>query len=314
MYNLASMLRTFLQVSSCAHILILGTGCTSTLPQYDNQLTFKTPEAAVDQLSKAVSSGNSTDLEAIFGSKARQTLSSGDPVADRQSREVISVALNESRSLKPIDSNTRELVIGAESWPFPIPLVKDSRGWWFDTQAGQEEILARRIGRNELSTIQTLRAYAIAQREYAAASRDGKPAGLFAKKIRSDQGRQNGLYWPTELGQPRSPLGEFVASATAEGYTKNENAKTPYHGYYFRVLTSQGSAAPGGAKDYLVNGDLRDGFAMIATPSSYGSSSIMSFLVGPEGIIYESDLGTDTNAQAASITSFNPDDRWKVSN
>lgn len=314
MHRLASTIRSLLQVSSCAIILLLGAGCTSTLSQYNNQLTFDTPEAAVDRFSKAVTAGNSADLEAIFGSNARQTLSSGDPVADRQNREVVSVALNESVKLQTVDSRTRELIIGAEAWPFPIPLVKDSRGWWFDTQAGFDEILARRIGRNEISTIQSLRAYVVAQREYAAAGRDGKPAGNYAQKIRSDQGRQNGLYWPAGPGQSRSPLGEFVASAAAEGYATNAPAPIPYHGYNFRVLTSQGSAAPGGSKDYIVNGEMRNGFAMIATPATYGSTGIMSFMVGPDGVIYESDLGAETSANAVNITTFNPDGRWKASN
>lgn len=282
-------------------------------PAYQGQMVFDTPEAAGKRLATAVSSGDRADIEAIFGTEARETLSSGDPVADRHSREVVAVAMNEKWTMQPKDATTCELVIGNESWPFPIPLVKDERGWWFDTAAGKEEIRVRRIGRNELATIRTLRAYAIAQKEYAQVGRDGKPAGIFAQQIRSDPGKHNGLYWPvTDAKEPRSPLGEFVAAATAEGYgMESKEGAAPYNGYYYRVLKSQGTAAPGGAKEYVVNGDMTGGFAMLAYPAEYGSSGVMSFLVGPDGIVHESDLGNDTATVAKKIVSYDPGDGWQ---
>ena len=300
-------------------LLVLVVACAAGQPSnsadYRGQKVFDTPEAAGERLAAAVASGNRAELEAIFGTDAEQSLSSGDPVADRRSREVVAVAMNQRWSLQSKDAATRELVIGNEAWPFPIPLVKDDRGWWFDTAAGKEEIRVRRIGRNELATIRTLRDYATAQREYAQAGRDGKPAGIFAQQLRSDPGKHNGLYWQVaDAKEPRSPLGEFVAAATAEGYGKDfKEGAAPYHGYYYRVLKSQGPAAPGGANDYVVNGEMTGGFAMLAYPAEYGSSGVMSFLVGPDGTVHESDLGDDTATVAKQITSYDPGEGWRKS-
>ena len=307
LWKVAAMLA--LVVAACS------AGGAPNAPDYRGQKVFDTPEAAGERLAAAVNSGNRDDLEAIFGTGAEQTLSSGDPVADRRSREVVAAAMNQRWTLQPKDATTRELVIGNESWPFPVPLVKDDRGWWFDTAAGTEEIRVRRIGRNELATIRTLRDYATAQREYAQSGRDGKPAGIFAQQLRSDPGKHNGLYWPvTDAKEPRSPLGEFAAAATAEGYGADfKEGAAPYHGYYYRVLKSQGPAAPGGAKDYVVNGEMTGGFAMLAYPAEYGSSGVMSFLIGPDGTVHESDLGDDTAAVAKQITSYDPGDGWQKS-
>jgi hypothetical protein len=205
-----------------------------------------------------------------------------------------------------------ELVIGHEDWPFPIPVVHDRNGWWFDTVAGAEEVLARRIGRNELATIGALRTYVIAQREYAQTGHDGLDAGVYARQIRSDPGMHNGLYWPTESpDDPPSPLGAFAAAAEAEGYGADPDAgPQPYRGYHFRILTEQGTAAPGGKQDYIVDGRMTGGFAMIAYPAAYGSSGIMTFIVGPESIVYESDLGEQTASLAAAITTYDPGDDW----
>lgn len=293
------------------------TGCASNRansPNYDAQAVFDRPEDAAKQFAQAVNSANSAaELESIFGTEARATLSGGDPIADRRNREVIAAAVNEKWSLNSIDSDTRELVIGNENWPFPIPLVRDARGWWFDTAAGREEVLARRIGRNELSTIGTLRAYVAAQAEYAAAGRDGKPAGVYAQQIRSDAGMQNGLYWPTAgTRQKPSPFGEFVATASTEGYgVQGKDGTAPYHGYFFRILKKQGSAAPGGAADYVVNGNMTGGFAMIAYPAEYMNSGVMSFIVGKDGVVYESDLGADTAKTAAAIDAYDPASGWQ---
>lgn len=313
LFNLvqSSLLRSVICLIAAA-MAFCGPGCASNSPNYNNQMVFDRPEDAAKRFASAAKSGDSAEMEAIFGSDAKQTLSSGDPVADRWNRQIVAVAMSERWTLQPQDATTRELVIGDEAWPFPIPLVKDGRGWWFDTAAGRQEVLARRIGRNELATIDTLRAYVVAQREYARFGRDGKPSGIYAQQIRSAPGRRNGLYWPVSMKQPQSPFGEFVAAASAEGYgTQAKEGAAPYHGYYYRILTSQGPAAPGGARDYVVNGEMTGGFAMIAFPAEYGNSGIMTLIVGPDGIVYESDLGDSTQTAAGEVTTYDPSGAWR---
>jgi hypothetical protein len=314
------------RIASCLLAAACLAGCASksqntaaapnsaSTPQYGNQLTFAKPEDAVKKLAEAVKAKDAAvQLETLFGANAREVLTSGDPVADRNNREVIAAAIGEGWTLNSKDANTRELVIGNEKWPFPIPLVKDSRGWWFDTVAGKEEIRDRRIGRNELSTIDTLRAYCDAQGEYAQQGRDGGPAGVYAQQIKSDPGKHNGLYWPeSNAKEPLSPLGEFVATASAEGYGANtKEGAAPYHGYFYRILKTQGPAAPGGAKDYVTNGRMSGGFAMVAFPADYGNSGIMTFLVGPDGVVYQTDLGDDTKSVAGGIASYDPSSKWQ---
>lgn len=291
--------------------LLVG-GCASSDSHYCNQTVFDRPEDAAKQLNVALASGQASELDALFGSDASETLASGDPVADRWNRQILATAMSERWVLESDGPATKEVVIGYESWPFPIPLVKDDRGWWFDTVAGHEEVLARRIGRNELATIASLNAFVDAERQYASTGHDGKPAGVFAQKIHSDSGTHNGLYWSTPgAKEPPSPMGEFIARAAAKGYNKDgADGETPYHGYYFRILTSQGPAAPGGAKSYIVGDSMTGGFAMIACPAMYRSSGVMTFIVGPDGVVRQADLGTDTPAAAAAITAFDPTDRW----
>lgn len=304
-----------------AALLVLGAvapglllGCATDSPAYQGQRTFDSAKDAVVALEAAAESRDTASLEAILGPDAGEVLSSGDPVADRHNREVFLVAMGQGWTIDRVDSNTKELVVGAELWPFPIPLERDSRGWWFDTQAGKDEILARRIGRNELATIGVLRNYAFAQREYASRGRDGKPAGIYAQRVRSDPGTHNGLYWPTEESDEEpSPLGELAARAASEGYsTSAEGGPRPFHGYYFRVLTRQGASAPGGAADYVVNGEMTRGFAMIAIPAEYLNSGVMTFLVGADGVVYERDLGPDTANLAGSIQSYDPTPDWTI--
>ena len=296
-----------------AAALALG-ACATDLASYDNQLTFQSPQRAAEALASAAESGDVERLEAIFGPDGDEVLSSGDPVADRNNREIFAVAMEQGWSLDRLDGGTRQLIVGNEQWPFPVPLVKDGRGWWFDTEAGVEEVLARRIGRNELAAIGVLRTYVIAQREYASQSHDGRPAGIYAQWIRSDPGRRNGLYWETAgPNDPPSPLGEFAAQAAKEGYGGGDrDGARPYYGYYYRILDRQGPAAPGGAMSYVVNGEMTGGFAMIAAPAAYMNSGVMTFIVGPDGVVYESDLGPDTASVAGAITDFNPDDAWRV--
>jgi len=284
----------------------------ATATQGSAPRTFATPEDAVRALTAAVSAGNLDELLAIFGPGGRELIASSDAVTARHNREVFTVAIAEGWRLVDEDTGTKTLIVGNEGWPFPVPLVKQANSWQFDSAAGKEEVLVRRIGRNELAVIAVCRVYVAAQRRYAQQPHDQKPAGLFATTFRSAPGKQNGLYWPAAHGQPESPLGDLVAQASAEGWklgTKPE--PTPFHGYYFKILTMQGAAAPGGAKSYLVKGDLSGGFALIAWPSQYDATGIMTFSVNQDGIVYEADLGTKTAAQAAGMTAYNPDAAWQ---
>jgi hypothetical protein len=275
------------------------------------QKTFSSPEDAVVALVDAAKSGDTGALHAIFGPEGDKVLSSGDAVMDQQSREVFLIAYSEHAGLMAQGPSRSILYIGNEEWPFPIPLVKEGSVWRFDIAEGAQEILYRRIGRNELTTIEVCRAYVEAQEEYAAAAHDGKRSGAYAQKIASTPGKQDGLYWQSsDPGQP-SPLGEFAAQAAAEGYGHIEGKGTPYHGYYFRILTGEGAAADRGARSYIVNGQMRDGFALIATPAIYGVSGIMTFIVNREGAVYEKDLGPDSAAIAARISQFEADAGWR---
>jgi hypothetical protein len=203
------------------------------------------------------------------------------------------------------------LIFGREDWPFPIPLVRDQAGWSFDTAAGEQEILARRIGRNELGAIDVCRAYVQAQRNYASADHDGTGVMKYAQHIASTPGKRDGLYWPAVEGEPLSPFGPLVASAVAQGYSKKADKPTPYHGYLFRVLTAQGPHAPGGAYSYIVNGNMIAGFALVAYPVDYGNSGVMTFIVNQQGVVYQKDLGDDTGAIAAKMTLYDPDQSWE---
>lgn len=289
-------------------------GCATESAAYRNQETFEDPTSAVQTLVTAARNDDTAELAAIFGPDGREILSSGDPVMDRMHREVFVVAADQGWMVERVGDGTRELVVGDEQWPFPIPLVKDRRGWWFDTEAGKLEILARRIGRNELAVIGILRTYVLAQQEYAADGHDGRPAGIYARKIRSTPGRHDGLYWSSESpGDLPSPLSSLAADAAGEGYSgESTTTPTPFHGYYFRILTRQGKDAPGGPGSYVVSGEMTGGFAAIASPAEYENSGIMTFLVGQDGIVFEADLGKDTPAIASKITEYDPDGRWRT--
>jgi hypothetical protein len=275
------------------------------------QRTFAKAEDAVNALLTAMKSDDEAALRAIFGPESEDVLSSGDPVADRNGRRVIAIAFQRTWSLSDLDETTKEIVIGREEWPFPIPLVLENGAWRFDTAAGKDEILARRIGRNELSTLRHCQTYVIAQREYAEAAHDGRPAGAFAQKFISDQDTQNGLYWPPTADAPLSPLGPLFTEATSEGYAIGQ-AERPraFHGYVYRILTAQGPGAPGGARNYIVKGDMTGGFALIAWPADYRNSGIMTFILNQDGVIYEKDLGENTTRLVGEIKAFNPDESW----
>lgn len=274
--------------------------------------TFTTPEDGVNALAEAVRKGSLDEVRAIFGPDANDLIDSSDAATARQNREVFAAAYRERWRLEQDSPTARTLVIGNEEWPFPIPLVRDAAGWHFDTAAGKEEVLARRIGRNELAAIRICRTYVAAQRLYAQKGHDGQPAGLFAKTFRSDPGRQNGLYWPAGPGQKRSPLGDLVAYAAQEGTAldRDRAQPEPFHGYYFRILTAQGPDAPGGTKDYVVGGRMSGGFALLAWPAQYDGSGVMTFIVNQDGVVRQKDMGPDTGTAAPAIRLFNPDASW----
>jgi hypothetical protein len=286
----------------------MANGCSTTPPQHQNQKVFASPESAVEALAAAARNGDTAELSAIFGPEGQEILSSGDPVADRRNREVFAVALGEQWKLGDLGNDSKELIVGDEQWPFPIPLVKEQDGWRFDTAAGKHEVLARRIGRNELSAIGVCRTYVVAQKEYAREGHDGKPAGSYAQKLQSEPGRHDGLYWATTRPTDKaSPLREHAAAASLEGYSVSSSAEKTFHGYVLRILTQQGKDAAGGARNYIVHGEMKDGFALIAYPAEYGNSGIMTFIVNQDGVVYETDLGKETLKLARAITAYNPD-------
>lgn len=276
------------------------------------QESFASPEAGTKALVEAVKANDQPLLGAILGPHGKKLISSGDKVADQQNREAFIKAYSEANKLVFEGDRQALLVIGRDEWPMPIPLVKSPAGWRFDTPQGKKEILARRIGRNELSAIQVCLAIVDAAHEYAALDVDGDSIPEYASRFVSRPGKHDGLYWPTKSDEPLSPLGPLLAAATSEGYTNSVTRPlAPYHGYFYRILTQQGKDAPGGARDYLINGHMIGGFVVIAYPARYGASGIMSFMVNQDGTVYEQDLGKNTAAIAAKIITFNPDASWR---
>ena len=273
------------------------------------QETFATPQAAVDALVGAARSGDRNAILAVLGPDGQAIVSSGDPVADSNIRENFVSTFDAKHAIELEGDGTQTLIIGSDAWPFPIPLVNKGGEWRFDTKAGVDEILRRRIGRNELSAIQVLLGYVQAQNEYATLDPAGLGPHVYAQRIVSSPGKKNGLYWPTTEGEQPSPLGDLAAKASAEGY-RTGSGPIPYHGYYYRILTQQGASAPGGAYDYLVKGKMVGGFALLAFPAEYGNSGIMTFMVNHDGTVFEKDLGPKTAKLARKIESFAPDQTW----
>jgi len=277
------------------------------------QKTFKTPEEAVKGLMDAVKSNDTKELLAIFGPVGKEIVSSGDEVADKAGRERFVKACEEMSKLEKETDNKVTLVVGSHEWPFPIPIVKKGETWVFDTIAGKEELLNRTIGRNELNTIQTCLAYVDAQREYAMKDRDSDKVREYAQKFWSTPGKKDGLHWETKEGEAKSPFGAVAAQAVQAGYApkKPGDKPAPYYGYYFKILKAQGKNAPGGAYDYVVNGKMIGGFALVAYPAEYGASGIMTFTVNHDGVVYQKDLGKETGKIASAMTKFDPDKTWK---
>jgi hypothetical protein len=288
--------------------LIAGVLALAIASVANAQQSFKTTDEAADALVSAARAGDRKGLLTVLGRDGADIVSSGDPVADASARNRVVEAYDAKHQVVMEGNDKAVLVIGREDWPFPIPLVRKDGSWRFDTAAGREEILYRRIGRNELDAIETCLAYVDAQQEYAERRVAGN--GVYAQRIVSRPGKKDGLYWPAQSSTDESPLGELAASAAAEGYRAGQQ-RIPYHGYYYKVLTRQGPNAPGGALDYVVRGNMIGGFALVAYPAEYRNSGVMTFLVNHQGNVYEKDLGPDTARIAAGMTAFNPDNSWR---
>lgn len=276
------------------------------LAQPAGQKTFSSPDEASRALIRAVQSGNEEELLEIFGTDGKEIISSGDQVEDQKSRDAFAEKYQRMNRLVAEPDGTVRLYVGAENWPMPIPLVNRKNAWYFDTSAGKEEILFRRIGRNEIATIRVLQELVAAQKEYYAKIHDD-PVKQYAQKFVSDEGKHNGLYWNASNRENESPIGPLVAYASSEGYAKK---LSPFQGYYFRVLMGQGKHASGGAKNYIVNGKMTRGFAFLAYPAEYGNSGIMTFVINQDGTLYQKDLGRDTAKLAERLSQYDPDKTW----
>jgi hypothetical protein len=290
-------------------IIAAGTGKAA---EGIRQKIFASPEEAAKELVAALQAGDVKAMLEVLGPGSREIVQSGDTVSDRASRGRFLKAYEEANALEKSGDAKAVLSVGRDAWPFPVPIVKGSAGWRFDARQGKEEILNRRIGRNELSAVQAMLAYVDAQREYYLRNPQGDKLLHYAQKFASAPGKRDGLYFPTKAGEQPSPLGPLFASAKAEGYAKGEGTRpVAYHGYRYRILRGQGASAPGGAYDYLAQGRMIGGFALVAWPASYGNSGIMTFIVNHSGVVYEKDLGPDTAAAVQKVTRFNPDKSWK---
>jgi hypothetical protein len=293
-------------------LAFLLTNSVSAMAQQSNEKTFSSPGDAVLAVYNAAKSNDDQAMNTIFGSNAGPILHSGDEVADKNVRGDFIRRYDQMHRLVIEPDQTATLYIGAENWPMPIPLVKNSSGaWYFDTEAGKQEILYRRIGRNENDAIDVLHTLVDAQRAYASTTHDGDKTRHYAIRFVSDEGKQNGLYWKTSDTETPSPIGPLLVSAAGEGYSVKQGQQTPFHGYYYRMLTRQGPAAKGGARDYVVNGQLTRGFAFVAYPAEYRNSGVMTFIVSQDGVVYETDLGPDTAKLAGAMTDYNPDGTWQ---
>ena len=303
----------FVTLFTAVFTLSLALSPSPLFAQQGNERTFSSPGEAVLAIYNAVKADDQQSLNAILGSNAGQVLHSGDDVADKKMGTDFIRRYDLMHRVVIEPDQTATLYIGAENWPMPIPLVKNSKGvWYFDTESGMKEILFRRIGNNETGAIEVLHTLVDAQREYASAVQDGDKTRHYAAKFVSEEGKHNGLYWKTSDSETPSPVGPLLVQAAGEGYNVQRAHQTPFHGYYFRILTAQGAAAKGGARNYLVNNELTRGFAFVAYPAEYRNSGVMTFIVNQDGVVYEKDLGPDTEKLAAIMSEYNPDKTWAL--
>ena len=299
------------------------TACASTGPSTTaakpntkpaSELAFATPDDAVNALIDASRADDKAKVIKIMGPLSERLLHSGDKVADQKARARFLAAYDKAHQIQPEGDNKMILVVGEEEWPMPIPLVHSAEGWWFDTDAGDDEILNRRIGKNELNVIEVCRAYVDAQRDYAGLNKTDNQKHEYAQHFMSHDGKHDGLYWPVADDQPQSPLGPLIATATAEGYGEKALSKhQPYHGYFYKILKAQGSHASSGARNYVdKNGHMTKGFALVAFPARYNDSGVMTFIVNHNGIVYQKNLGPKTAVIASKMTQYDPDSSWSV--
>jgi Protein of unknown function (DUF2950) len=301
--------RHFASLILFAVLLLLA---PASLAQQGNEKTFASPGDATLALYTAVKSNDTQMVAAIFGSNSNDILHTGDEVADKNMADNFIRRYEQMHRVVIEPDQTATLYIGAENWPLPISIVKNSSSaWYFDTESGKTEILQRRVGTNENDAIEILHGLVDAQHDYASEPRNGEKTKHYALRFISDEGKQNGLYWKTGDNEPASPIGPLLVSATNEGYNPQQGKKSPFHGYYYRILTKQGSAAKGGARDYVVDGKLTRGFAFVAYPAEYRNSGVMTFIVDEDGVVYQKDLGTQTSELAAAMKEYNPDATWE---
>jgi hypothetical protein len=308
------MLFTSRKIAFASQVAILALAVVMTAcntPEAPSVTTFASPDAAGDGLLQAGKSRNREVLLTIFGKDSKDVISSGDPAEDKQTVDAFVAAYGTMHRWRKMPDGTQVLLIGADNFAFPIPLKLNGSGqWFFDTAAGKDEILRRRVGRNELAVIDVCGALAEAQAEYFSQRHGDGNTGQYAVKFISDTGKQNGLYWVSSEGQPKSPLGPLAAFATTEGYQVKPDSHVPFHGYYFRMLTRQGAHTPGGAKDYVADGKMTGGFAFVAYPAEYGNSGVMTFIINQDGVLLQKDLGKTTTQTGATMSEFDPGDGW----
>jgi hypothetical protein len=317
--TLASIAMSVAMVLGTTHLAAADRPAVQTAPTQakaaaaqtpQTQTSYASPEQAAKALYEVIKSHDVKAIYKVLGPGSANLIYTGDEVADREMRKDFIAAYDKSLKIEMDCETKATLLLGNNEYPFPFPLVKGTTGWQFDAKAGAEELVNRRVGENELFTIKFCLAYGDAQREYAEQDHDGDGLLEYAQRFRSSEGKQDGLYWPTQQGAPDSPFGPLVTSAVNEGYSTEGPAPLPFHGYYYRILTAQGKHAPGGAYDYLVNGDMIGGFALIAYPSRWGASGVMTFMCSHGGTVYQKDLGSDTPEIANKITRFDPDASW----
>jgi hypothetical protein len=292
-----------------AVVLLVAGLCHALLAAEAKQKSFKSPEEAIQALVEAVKKGDTKGLMAIFGPASKDIIFSGDKVADKAGRGRFIAAYEEKNKLVNEGDKKVVLIVGQNDWPMPIPLVKEGEAWLFDTKEGEDEILNRRIGKNELNTIEVCLAYVDAQREYAMKDCDGNRVRDYAQRFTSTRGKKDGLYWETKEGEVQSPMGPLMAKAAKEGYKRF--TLSPYHGYYYKILKAQGEHASGGAYSYVTHGNMMGGFALVAYPAEYGNSGIVTFVVNQDGFVYQKDLGKDTKKIAEAMTLYDPDETWQ---
>lgn len=291
---------------------------TIIIPSFCNSATepcepkgFASGQEAVDAFIKAIKDNDNNEVMKIFGDDANELINSGDPIADKERRKIFIEAYDTKHKIEP-DGNDYILVVGKNEWPFPIPLIKNGEQWQFDTEEGKEEIIDRRVGFNELTAIQVMLAIVDAEREYAKEKHDSSGLHVYAQKFKSDPNTENGLFWETKQGEKPSPLGPLVSSGRRAGYFKEteSNEPQPYYGYYYKILKGQGENASDGAYDYIVNGKMLGGFAIVAWPADYGNSGVMTFIVNHQGVVYQKDLGENTEKEAEDMKLYDPDKTW----